>query len=467
MPKLPGNAIAQQLAQLEALIAEHPEGVHRGSLQADYERAHHVRLADHIAKRRLAELVRAGRVRMIGSKRGAYYAPLAAAGAAGAPPDFPDLSREGEQVRQDVERPLVQRKPVGYNVHFLEGYLPGRTWYLSEKARVQCATIGRTPDASRPAGTYAREILNQLLIDLSWGSSRLEGNTYTRLDTKNLIELGQRAEGKDAKDAQMILNHKAAIEFLVENAEAIRFDRRTFFTLHAALSENLLGDPADEGRLRRRLVDISGSVYTPMGIPQKIEDCFSLLLQKAAQISDPFEQAFFVMVQLPYLQPFTDVNKRTARLGANISLIKANLCPLSFVDVSERAYVDGTLGVYELNRVDLLRDLFVWAYERSCLQYHIVREALGEPDPIRLRYRNELRAIVHDAVLNDVSPTRRALHSIVTRHSDVASADRKAVADRALQLLHALHEGNFSRYKLRPSEFAAWRRRHPPDDTPL
>lgn len=84
-------------------------------------------------------------------------------------------------------------------------------------------------------------------------------------------------------------------------------------------------------------------------------------------------QAFFLMVHLPYLQPFEDVNKRTSRLAANIPLIHHNLCPLSFIDVPQSAYVDAMIGVYELNRIELLRDVFVWAYERSCQQYVAVQ----------------------------------------------------------------------------------------------
>jgi Fic family protein len=121
--------------------------------------------------------------------------------------------------------------------------------------------------------------------------------------------------------------------------------------LHAILSENLLHDEDACGRLRRRAVDISGSAFHPLAMPQVLEDCFLLLLQKASAIPDPFEQAFFVMVQLPYLQPFEDVNKRVSRLGANIPLIRNNLCPLSFIDVPEQAYIDGTLAVYEFKRI--------------------------------------------------------------------------------------------------------------------
>jgi Fic family protein len=92
---------------------------------------------------------------------------------------------------------------------------------LAEPVRQRLHELGRSPAGERPAGTYARHILNRLLVDLSWASSRLEGNTYTRLDTQNLIEFGMVAEGKNQLEAQMILNHKAAIEMLVENAGEI------------------------------------------------------------------------------------------------------------------------------------------------------------------------------------------------------------------------------------------------------
>ena len=129
------------------------------------------------------------------------------------------VSPEGGIIRDLVRQPLMRRKPVGYQRSFLEEYEPGITFYLSESLRVQFNEMGRTSAGERPAGTYARGILNRLLIDLSWASSRLEGNTYNRLDTQNLIEFGQAAEGKDIQETQMILNHKAAIEMLIEEAD--------------------------------------------------------------------------------------------------------------------------------------------------------------------------------------------------------------------------------------------------------
>ena len=106
-----------------------------------------------------------------------------------------------------------------------------------------------------------------MLIDLSWNSSRLEGNTYSLLETERLLELGEAAEGKDALEAQMILNHKAAIELLVEHAEETGFNRYTVLNLHGLLADNLLSDPQAGGRLRSIPVAISGTVFHPLEGP--------------------------------------------------------------------------------------------------------------------------------------------------------------------------------------------------------
>lgn len=309
------------------------------------------------------------------------------------------------------------------------------------------------------AGTYARQILSRLLIDLSWASSRLEGNTYSRLDTQNLIELGREAPGKDRLEAQMILNHKAAIEMLVSGVDDIGFNRYTICNLHALLADNLLPDPSAAGRIRKIDVGISGTTYQPLAIPQRIEELFDLFLAKATAIADPFEQAFFTMVQLPYLQPFEDVNKRVSRLAANIPFIHRNLAPLSFIDVPERDYIDGTLAVYELNRVELLRDVFVWAYERSCRRYTVVRDALPEPDPIRLRNRAQLGEIVNTIVRDDLPIDEAIVRRIATPLA--SPKDLEALIAMAIAELHGLHEGNLARFQLRPSEFRRWQGRKP------
>jgi hypothetical protein len=160
------------------------------------------------------------------------------------------------------------------------------------------------------------------------------------------------------------------------------------------------------------------------------------------------------MVHLPYLQPFEDVNKRVSRLAANIPFVRHNLSPLSFVDVPQTAYVEGLLGVYELNRVDLLRDVFLWAYERSAQQYVAVRQSLGEPDKFRLRFRNELTEVVSEIVRAGMTPS---VEAVTTRSRQRVPAEHLDDFVRmAMKELENLHEGNFARFRLRPSEFHAW-----------
>ena len=343
---------------------------------------------------------------------------------------------------------------MGYQREFLDAYEPNRSAYLSAPLRRQLHNMGQTSPRPEAAGTYSRAILDRLLIDLSWASSHLEGNTYSRLDTVELITHGRSAGGKDAVETQMILNHKAAIEMLIEDADEVGFDAFTFKNIHAVLSQDLIRDPQASGRLRRRTVEISETVFHPAALPQVIEDCFEQLLNKAAAIPDPFEQAFFLMVQLPYLQPFEDVNKRVSRIGANIPLIKSNLCPLSFIDVPERAYVEGTLGVYELNEVDLLRDVFVWAYERSCQRYLAITQTMVEPDPLKIKYREALIQAVQLVVKGVLRPQPDVIAQVA--RDAVNEADRDAFIQMLTDALRQLHEGSIARYRLRRSEYLAW-----------
>lgn len=443
-------------------IGQHRDGVSASSLAK--------RFAEHASRRSIARIVkslgRRGEIVAIGRARAMKYRREIVRGPSandlkGAlpkiePEQYVPMSPDSGMIFNWVRRPITQREPVGYDRAFLDAYQPNNTYYLNNaKQRDRLNSIGQTSMARRPAGTYARDILNRLLIDLSWASSRLEGNTYTRLDTEQLIEHGREAKGKDHTETQMILNHKGAIEFLVDQANDIGFNRFTLLNLHALLSENLLADPAASGRLRSRIVDIGGTVFRPLSIPQQIEELFESFLNKARLIEDPFEAAFFAMVHLPYLQPFEDVNKRVSRLAANIPLIKSNLCPLSFVDVPERAYVEGLLGIYEHARVDLLRDVFLWAYERSCQQFRAIASGLPTPDPFRLKYRVELADAIADVVKRGW-PINFDFEEISEKF--VPPKDRRRFEEMMREELRNLHEGNIARYHIRLSDFRDWER---------
>ncbi len=451
-----------------AALQKHPSGLTRSELQ---------KLARSKAEpwkilRLLKTLENSGLLHGTGTTRSRRYFP-------GPPPRVPirgksdngaahagsgwAFSAEYAEVVALVTRPLHQRTPCSYERTFLDGYRPNFTSYLRASDRSRLRELGATPDADarQPAGTWARHIIERLLVDLSWNSSRLEGNTYSLLETERLFRDREAAQGHQVLETQMLLNHKQAIEFLVDEAATLRLNARCLKTLHGLLSENLLADAADEGRLRQSSVGIHESTYLPLAVPQLIEEVFHQVLTMAEAIEDPFEQSFFVLVHIPYLQPFADVNKRTSRLAANIPLLKANLQPLSFVDLPRDAYTLATLGVYEQRRVEALREVYLWAYQRSAERYRAVVKSLGEPDAFRLRYRNELRELIRTLVQELPPPEQLESRLAVLSEAHVPTAsDRPRFQAVAHQELRNLNEGTFHRYRLRPSEFERWKQVH-------
>ncbi len=456
---MPKKIPVEELDRIVEIVAPYRDGVGVDAIRRGLGPG----LSERTLQRRLSLLSREGRIAAKGTGKGRRYFPVRApepaeigrAARAGVGTGL-RLSTEGETIKQSVIRPVAERYPVGYHAEFLEAYEPNRTSYLPPTSKGDLAQMGRVGQDSMPAGTYLRQVMGRLLIDLSWNSSRLEGNTYSLLETQRLLELGEAAEGKAAEETQMILNHKGAIELLAESSGEIGFNRYTICNLHAILSENLLPGPEAEGHVRSRPVGITGTVFEPLGIPQLIEEHLDLMLEKADKINDPFEQAFFILVHLPYLQPFEDVNKRVSRLAANIPFARNNLCPLSFVDVNQDDYVRATLGVYELNRVEYLRDVFAWAYRRSCARYSAIRETLGEPDPFRLRYRQSLRDVIAKVVRRGHSQTVAVRYMRSYAANNIPEEERNRFIEVAETELMALHEGNIARYRLRPSEFSAW-----------
>lgn len=406
-------------------------------------------------RRELQALVREGLIVAEGRTRARVYRLVTASIA---PPSTEwRFSSEGSSVVARVSRPLFQRTPCSYHLDFLDAYEPNVSHFLDSATLETLHALGATPDLHEPAGTYARHVLERLLVDLSWNSSRLEGNTYSLLDTERLFLEKTAPSGRPPRETQMLLNHKQAIEYLVEEAATLELEPRAIRTLHGLLSENLMPDPSDEGRLRLRAVGISESVYLPLAVPQLVEEAFIRLLELARAIDDPFEQAFFLLVHLPYLQPFADVNKRTSRLAANLPLLKRNLQPLSFVDVPREAYTLAVLGVYGERRVEALRDVFVWAYRRSAERYRAIRASLGEPDPFRLVHRDALREAVREVVR--ARPLAENLDAWIAAFAEraVGPTESARFAATARRELDALNEGTLVRYRLRPSEYERWK----------
>ena len=204
--------------------------------------------------------------------------------------------------------------------------------------------------------TYARKVLEQLPIDLSWHSSRLEGNRKSLLDTQALFAKGRTQA--DDMDALMLLNHKDAIEFMVDAVPEYGISDAVVRNIQSLLMQGLLENPDSVGAIRSTVVNITDSVYLPTQVPHLLEEMLSLVIDKAQHIKNPVEGAFFLWVNIAYLQPFEDGNKRTSRLCANLPLMLSNCAPLSFLDVEPTDYAVAVTGVYERLDVSLAVELF-------------------------------------------------------------------------------------------------------------
>lgn len=350
-------------------------------------------------RRWLNELVDEGLVQKTGNKRSTQYQALRIAETAeGVAQESGQsfFSQESEDLIEYIKQPLHLRNPCTYQSKWIDAYIPNETFYLTSAQRALLQQRSERNYQHDVAGTYARHIYNRLMIDLSYNSSRLEGNTYSLLQTEKLLLEGESDSGKLDEEKVMILNHKEAIRFLVDNAESIIVDSPTICTLQYLLSDGLL-PPVMCGVVRNHGVKIQGSTYIPVSNKKKLEDRLDIICSKAMHIQNPFEQSIFLLAHIAYLQAFEDCNKRTSRMSANIPLICHNLVPMSFNDVPKEDYTQAMLVVYELNDIRPLIDLYIHSYIRSCALYDTNIEAMGI-DKLRIEFREQRREIIRHII---------------------------------------------------------------------
>lgn len=439
--------------ELIDVIAQSAAGV----AVADLEAVFHGRINRRALQRRLASLVQSEQLSQTGSRRWTRYVVTSRTAHLPSETDTQlSFSVESDNLLRQLEKPLTERPETRYRSEYLRSYIPGNTMWLSNSERKHLLKLGTVIETVEPAGTYARRIADRLLIDLSWNSSRLEGNTYSLLDTRRLFAINVEAQGHDPREARMIRNHRAAIEFLIENISEIGFNRLTIFNVHALLANELLPDPQSPGRLRRIAVGIGGSTYRPSDSPQVVETDFDALMKRIGLIENPFEQSLVTLAHLPYLQPFDDVNKRVSRLAANLPMIRDNLIPVSFVGVPRDVYTMALLAVYELEDHRVLKELYINAYERSVEHYAEVRQTLGEPDPFRMHYIDRVVGLIGDVVRDGATLRDAVSRSEGWAREYAFESDRERFREMVELELLGLNEGNFARFGLRPSEFLRW-----------
>lgn len=212
---------------------------------------------------------------------------------------------------------------------------------------------------------YKKE-LERLAIDLSWKSSQIEGNTYSLLETERLLKEKETASGKTKEEAIMLLNHKAAIDFIIENPDyLIPLSVSKIEDIHNILTKEL----AIDRNIRKRRVGISGTNYRPLDNEFQIRESLLNMCNLVNSKINIFEKALLVLVLISYIQPFADGNKRTARIVSNAILMNNKYCPISFRTVDSVEYKKAMLLFYEQNNISVFKEIFINQFEFAVKTY--------------------------------------------------------------------------------------------------
>ncbi|MBI5254579.1 Fic family protein [Candidatus Falkowbacteria bacterium] len=308
-------------------------------------------------KRMLSVLVRQGALKISGAGRATTYS-ISALGRIFAAVDAK------EYCAVEPDKRYGQR---GYNFDLLAAF-PAELFNATELAQMDNATTEYRQRIKDLPPAIQKNELERLIIELSWKSSKIEGNTYTLLDTENLIRKNQAAAGKTREETQMILNHKAAFDFIRTHKDDFRdITRAGLEELHAILIKNLKVNTG----FRKKPVGVLGSVYCPLDNVYQITEAVEMLLVKISTVASPYAKAFLALLGLAYIQPFEDGNKRTARLLTNAILLAHDLAPLSYRSVVENDYREAVLVFYELNSIVSFKKIFIEQYLFAAKNYAV------------------------------------------------------------------------------------------------
>lgn len=350
-----------------------------------------------------------------------------------------------------LEAPLEDREPKGYNRELVDDYRPNRSSLLPVALADQLYEACRWCE-TLPLGAFARAVQEPFVLDLAHASSRLEGNALDRRRTQGIFSLGLLMHGGAAHGAeiQMPLNHKDAIEYMVDAAPNQKLCIELLFAVHARLMSGLMEDRRDLGRIRTHGVEIGSSTFTPEQNSEVLWRMLHSIVWKANAIRNPVEAAFFLWVHIAYLQPFADGNKRVSRLAANVPLVLRNCAPLSFDGVSERDYRRAMLGVYERNDFSVAIDVFAHVYRCSTEKYIAMLPRRPRLDPRIEHFQHHLPRVVSAVVEGRLS----AIAAIsLEQLNPKETADLGLLVNERLKTLEARHS---SRFDIDEARIDAW-----------
>jgi Fic family protein len=255
---------------------------------------------------------------------------------------------------KETDERIVQ---TDFNFELINDILPKVELFTpQEKEQLDALQAHFTHNIEDITPSEYRKEMERLGIDLSWKSSQIEGNTYSLLETEKLLKEKQTAQGKTKEEAVMLLNHKDALNYILEEPEYLKeLSVRRIEELHTLLVKEL---DVDKG-IRRRRIGVTGTNYRPLDnefqIREALEDSCQLINGK----ENVFEKALLALVLISYIQAFSDGNKRTARMTSNAILIANRYCPISFRTVDSVDYKKAMLIFYEQNNISAFKKIFI------------------------------------------------------------------------------------------------------------
>ena len=216
--------------------------------------------------------------------------------------------------------------------------------------------------------TILKKEYERLIIELSWMSSKIEGNTYTLLETETLIKDSQQIYGHKIQEAFMILNHKETIEYIRNNSQSFKkIMLSDIEDVHRLLTKELGISKA----MRNIPVGIIGTDYRPLDNQHQIREAMEKTIHLVNKEQNVFSKTLIVMLLIAYIQPFEDGNKRTSRLMGNAILSAYNHCPLSYRSVNETKYKEALIMFYERNNFDNFKEIFIEQYQFAVENYFL------------------------------------------------------------------------------------------------
>jgi fido (protein-threonine AMPylation protein) len=256
---------------------------------------------------------------------------------------------------------------VRYNFDLFNAF-PTDIFDQDELLLLENATAAYQKKIEGLSPTTQQKELDRLIIELSWKSSRLEGNTYTLLDTEKLILERQEAPGHDAKEARMILNHQEAFQYIHKFSNQFKkLTRQNLEELHAIIANDL----SIATGIREKPVGVTGSKYRPLDNKYQVAEAVDALCAAVSTMKNPYVKALLALFGISYIQPFEDGNKRTARL-MTIALLLAHHCaPISYRSIDENEYREALIVAYELNCIIPLKKIFIAQYVFATEYYSI------------------------------------------------------------------------------------------------